>query len=42
LRVHDIRNLIVADALLFPSLITTNINCAVMMAAEKAADLILS
>ena len=42
LRVKGIDNLIIADASIFPSLITTNINCAVMMAAEKAADLILS
>ena len=41
LRVKGIGNLIIADASIFPSLITTNINCAVMMAAEKAADLIL-
>ena len=41
LQVKGIRNLIIADASIFPSLITTNINCAVMMAAEKAADLIL-
>ena len=34
-------HLIIADASIFPSLITTNINCAVMMAAEKAADLVL-
>ncbi len=42
LRVKGFDNLFVADASLFPSLITTNINCAVMMAAEKAADLILN
>ena len=42
LRVKGIANLIIADASIFPSLITTNINCAVMMAAEKAADLILN
>jgi choline dehydrogenase-like flavoprotein len=41
LRVKGIGNLFVADASVFPSLITTNINCAVMMAAEKAADLVL-
>jgi len=40
-RVKGIGNLIIADASIFPSLITTNINCAVMMAAEKAADLVL-
>jgi choline oxidase len=41
LRVKSIDNLIIGDASIFPSLITTNINCAVMMAAEKAADLVL-
>jgi choline dehydrogenase-like flavoprotein len=41
LRVKGVGNLIIADASIFPSLITTNINCAVMMAAEKAADLVL-
>jgi choline oxidase len=40
LKVNGIENLFVADASIFPALITTNINCAVMMAAEKAADLI--
>ena len=42
LRVKGAENLIIADASIFPSLITTNINCAVMMAAEKAADLALN
>ena len=41
LRVKGIDNLVIADASIFPSLITTNINCAVMMAAEKAVDLVL-
>jgi choline oxidase len=41
MRVKGIDNLFIADASIFPSLISTNINCAVMMAAEKAADLIL-
>jgi choline oxidase len=40
LKVNGVENLFVADASIFPALITTNINCAVMMAAEKAADLI--
>ncbi len=40
LRVKGIENLFVADASIFPSMITVNINCAVMMAAEKAADVI--
>ena len=42
LRVKGIDNLFIADASVFPSLITTNINCAVMMTAEKAADLVVS
>jgi len=33
--------LIIGDASIFPSLMTTSINCAVMMAAEKAAELLL-
>lgn len=41
LRVQGFDNLFIGDASIFPSLITTNINCAVMMAAEKAADLVL-
>ncbi|MGQ0485404.1 MAG: GMC family oxidoreductase [Hyphomicrobiales bacterium] len=40
LKVKGIGNLSIADASIFPSLITVNINCAVMMAAEKAAELI--
>jgi choline dehydrogenase-like flavoprotein len=40
LRVKNTANLYVADASIFPSLITVNINSAVMMAAERAADLI--
>jgi choline dehydrogenase-like flavoprotein len=40
LRVKGIANLFVADASVFPTVPTVNINCAVMMAAEKAADLI--
>jgi choline dehydrogenase-like flavoprotein len=35
-----LERLVIADASIFPSLITVNINAAVMMAAEKAADLI--
>jgi len=42
LNVMGVENLYVADASIFPSLITVNINCAVMMAAEKAATLILA
>jgi choline oxidase len=42
LRVMGIDGLFIADASVFPSLITVNINAAVMMTAEKAADCILS
>jgi choline dehydrogenase-like flavoprotein len=41
LRVMGIEGLFIADASVFPSLITVNINAAVMMTAEKAAELIL-
>ena len=41
LKVMDIGNLFIVDASVFPSLITVNINAAVMMTAEKAADCIL-
>lgn len=40
LKVRGVANLFVADASIFPAMITVNINCAVMMAAEKAADVI--
>lgn len=40
LRVKGVGNLYVADASIFPSMITVNINCAVMMAAERAVELI--
>lgn len=42
LKVKGTGNLYIADASIFPAMITTNINCAVMMAAEKAADLIMA
>ena len=40
LKVKGIGNLFIADASVHPALITVNINSAVMMVAEKAADLI--
>jgi choline dehydrogenase-like flavoprotein len=42
LKVNGVGNLYVADASVFPSLITVNINCAVMMVAERAAELVLA
>lgn len=42
LKVMGVEGLFIADASVFPSLITVNINAAVMMTAEKAADCILA
>ena len=42
LKVMGVDGLFIADASVFPALITVNINSAVMMTAEKAADCILS
>ena len=42
LEVHGLEHLFIADASVFASLITVNINAAVMMVAEKAADCILN
>lgn len=42
LKVMGIEGLSIVDASVFPSLITVNINAAVMMTAEKAADCILA
>ncbi len=42
LKVIGVENLYIADASVFPTLPTTNINCTVMMVAEKAVDFILA
>jgi len=41
LRIHGLQNLRVIDASIMPSMPSANLNAAVMMIAEKGADMVL-
>ena len=41
LRIHGLENIRVIDASIMPSMPSANLNAAVMMIAEKGADMVL-
>ena len=41
LRIHGLQNIRVIDASIMPSMPSANLNAAVMMIAEKGADMVL-